>query len=90
MTLVDEFLKHAANRPEQRFWIGRTYDYMQFYSDKETIRLWGALNHYRLPRKIRDVLHLKTVAKLWRFETTRNRSPNKEEMLELMKEGKND
>lgn len=46
-TLVDRFLKQCANRTEQKFWIGRTYNYIQHYSDNETVRLWGG--SFQLP-----------------------------------------
>lgn len=82
--LVEEFLRKAANRPERRFWIGRTYMHMQHVSEDDTVRLWGDLQSYRLPRKIRDVKHLDIIAKYWKFETTHNRSPSHEEMIQIM------
>ena len=84
MTLIDTFLEKAANRTEQRFWIGRTYAYMQYVAGDGEERLWGNLSNYRLPRKIRDVKYLNIVAKVWQFETKHNRSPTYKEMRSLI------
>lgn len=83
---INTFLKNAANRTEQKFWIGRTYGYIRHYSEDEAVRLWGDLSWYRMPRNIRDVPHLGIVAKVWEFETNHNKPPTEEQILQFIQE----
>lgn len=74
--LVDRFLKQAVNHTERKFWIARTYRYLELH----WIIAHGSLS---IPRALRSSPHLDVVAKVWELEGRENRSPTEQEIREF-------